>query len=270
MPFAEKERNQSWIRRQLSRQMNRDYDFDDADYPTAVAAAAYAIQSIEKSKSRHRNETAYGPGKSSNKIRSKAEDIGIQPELHKSALKFSDETSKQSSKNHDIKAPISTSTSKTMPEKAMDPAPSLNHKKRFDYTDETTSNKPGNPALERAPEHSPSVLRPSSFADKHLNISDSKSPETPSPKPDRQPVGWATTQPIETRSQSATKPGPEDSMADAWEKEEMASIKERYERLRTTIDNWEIKKKKKADQKLERTEGKSEKKEQKLRRDAAR
>ncbi|KAK6133753.1 hypothetical protein DH2020_032464 [Rehmannia glutinosa] len=185
MPFAEKERNQSWIRRQLSRQMNRDYDFDDADYPTAVAAAAYAIQSIEKSKSRHRNETAYGPGKSSNKIRSKAEDIGIQPELHKSALKFSD---------------------------------------------------------------------------KHLNISDSKSPETPSPKPDRQPVGWATTQPIETRSQSATKPGPEDSMADAWEKEEMASIKERYERLRTTIDNWEIKKKKKADQKLERTEGKSEKK----------
>ncbi|KAI3452889.1 hypothetical protein Pfo_009552 [Paulownia fortunei] len=234
--------------------MSWDYDFGDADYPTAVAAAAYAIQSLEESKARDQNETAYGPDKSLNKMRSKAEDAGILPELRKSALNLSDETSKKSLKNPDIKVPTSTSTSKKKPEKAVDPAPSIKNKISFADTDETTSNKPGNPAIEKAPEHAPSMGRPPTFADKHLDISDGKSPETLVPKPDRPPTRWSTTQPIETRRQSATKPGFGDSKADAWEKEEMAKIKERYEMLRATIENWEIKKKKKVDHKLERAE----------------
>lgn len=47
------------------------------------------------------------------------------------------------------------------------------------------------------------------------------------PKPDRPPTIVPTTQPV----QSARKPGPGDSAADAWEKEEMTSIKERYHLL---------------------------------------
>ncbi|KAL6577766.1 hypothetical protein OROMI_010094 [Orobanche minor] len=162
----------------MSTQMRRDCDFDDDDYLTAVAASAYAVQSLEESKARNRNETTYGPNKSWNKMKSKAENKDIRPERSQSAMKLSD---------------------------------------------------------------------------KDLNTNDSKSHETSLPKPGRPSTRRSTTQLIETTGQSATKPGPGDSMADAWEKEEMASIKERYERLRATINNWEIKKKKRADRKLQST-----------------
>ncbi|KAI3467272.1 hypothetical protein Pfo_023935 [Paulownia fortunei] len=249
--FREKRRSSSWIRRQLSRQTSWDYDFSGADYPAAVAAAAYAIQSLEESKPRDKKETTYGRDKSLNKMKSKVEDTRVLPEPLKSALKSSDETSKRSFKDPDNKLPISTSRSKKMPEKE----PSIKKKISFADIDETTSNKPEKSALEKAPERAPpSMKRPPTFADKQLNMTDSKKPETTVPKPDRPPTGWPTTQPVETRRQSATKPGPGDSTADAWEKEEMASIKERYEKLRATIDNWETKKRKNAKRKIERIE----------------
>ncbi|GFP87303.1 hypothetical protein PHJA_000874000 [Phtheirospermum japonicum] len=53
--------------------MIRDYDFDNDDYPTAVAAAAFAVHSLDRSKSRDKNVQNYGHGKSLNKMRSKAE-----------------------------------------------------------------------------------------------------------------------------------------------------------------------------------------------------
>ncbi|KAL6543714.1 hypothetical protein OROGR_010211 [Orobanche gracilis] len=162
----------------MSTQMRWDCDFDDDDYITAVAASAYAVQSLEESKARNRNETTYGPNKSWNKMRSKAENKEIWHGRSQSAPRLSN---------------------------------------------------------------------------KHLNINDRKSHETSMPEPGRPSTGRSTTQLIETTGQSATKHGPGDSMADAWEKEEMASIRERYERLMATINNWQIKKKKRADRKLQST-----------------
>lgn len=44
--FADKKK--SWFNRQFSGQMNQEYNFSDSpEYPAAVAAAAYAIKSIE-------------------------------------------------------------------------------------------------------------------------------------------------------------------------------------------------------------------------------
>ncbi|KAG8366421.1 hypothetical protein BUALT_Bualt17G0077900 [Buddleja alternifolia] len=210
--FRERKRSQSWIRRQFSRQMSSDYDISGADYPTAVAAAAYAIQSLEESKHRDKNERTYGHGKPLNKTKSNVEDdTGVPPEPLKSALKVSDEASKASYKDPDIKVPISTSTSKKMPEKGTSTAPSFKKRISFGETDANTSNKPEKPLRELAP---PSMRRPPSFADKQLNITDNKKDES---KLDRPP----------TPRPSATKPGPGDSQADAWQKEQMASINER-------------------------------------------
>ncbi|KAF2295008.1 hypothetical protein GH714_030127 [Hevea brasiliensis] len=44
----EKKRPQNWFRRQISWQMNQDYDLDGIDRATAVAAAACAISSLEE------------------------------------------------------------------------------------------------------------------------------------------------------------------------------------------------------------------------------
>ncbi|KAL0408730.1 UNVERIFIED_CONTAM: hypothetical protein Sradi_1807400 [Sesamum radiatum] len=220
--------------------MSWDYDFSALEYPTAVAAAAYAIQSLEESKPRDQNMTTYGPDKPMNKMRSKAEDT--------------EETSRRNYKDPDIKMPISASRSKKMPEKAADPAPPSREKISFVDTNKITSKKPANSTGQMAPERAPSMGRPPTFADKHLDIGESEKPETPPPKSDRPPTRWSMTQPVDPRRQTATKPGPADSMADAWEKEKMASIQERYERLRAIIDDWEINKKKKANRKMERIE----------------
>ncbi|KAL0447012.1 UNVERIFIED_CONTAM: hypothetical protein Slati_1829100 [Sesamum latifolium] len=227
--------------------MSWDYDFSALEYPTAVAAAAYAIQSLEESKSRDQNSSTYGPDESLNKMRSKAEDT--------------EETSRRNYKDPDIKMPISASRSKKMPEKAANPAPPSKDKISFVDTNKITSKKPANSAGQMAPERAPSMGRPPTFADKNLDISQTEKPETPPPKSDRPPTRWSTTQPVDPRRQTATKPGPADSMAmaDAWEKEKMASIQERHERLRAIIDDWEINKKKKANRKMERIEAKPDK-----------
>ncbi|KAH9606986.1 hypothetical protein KSS87_013761 [Heliosperma pusillum] len=58
----------------------------------------------------------------------------------------------------------------------------------------------------------------------------------------------------------AHKPRDQEYGADAWEREEMDKIKQRYEKLNATILEWEDKKKKKARRKLEMTERDPDKK----------
>ncbi|PIN02459.1 hypothetical protein CDL12_25022 [Handroanthus impetiginosus] len=233
---SEKSRSQSWIRRQFSRQMSRDYDLNGSDYATAVAAAAYAIQSLEESKSKDQKEKTYGPDKSLNKMKSKVDDTGVPPERLKSALKSS-----TSSKDPAKKLPASTS--KKIPEKV----PSMKKKISFADIDE---DRPEKSPIGKVSERAPSMKGPQTSTDKQLNVTDSKEPKTTMPKADRLPTGPST---------SVPKPGPESSKADTWEKQEMANIKERFEKLRATIDNWETKKKKRAKRKLERIEAELDK-----------
>ncbi|XP_051122174.1 uncharacterized protein At3g61260-like [Andrographis paniculata] len=247
----EKRRGPSWMRRQLSRQMSWDYDFSSTEYPTAVAAAAYAVQSLEESNSDKLN-----------KMNSKIDDAKDPPERLKSALKSSDEASRSSFKDRD---------DKKKPEKAS----SMKKRISFADTDETTGNKSigsgireperappsmtrppsfAGPTVQKVPKHEPSMERHPSHVDKPLRITDSNIRDTTTP-----PHPKITTQPVETKRPPGAKPGPSDAKADAWEKEELASIKERYEKLRATIDEWETKKRKKAKLKIGRIEAELDK-----------
>ncbi|KAL2519304.1 remorin [Abeliophyllum distichum] len=245
--FREKKRSESWIRRQFSRQTNVDRDFGGDEYPAAVAAAALAIRSLEESRTGDQKKTIHGHDTSLAKMKSKAEDKGNLPELRKGSVKFSDEISKTSLKDTDIKVPISTSESKKMTQKEVGPAPSIKKKPTLNYTDPHNiiiEKKPETASPEKAAEPVPSMGRPPTSADKQLDITGSETPETTERIPDCPPTMQSTNLPVETKMQIPTKPGPGDTKADAWEKAEMARIKERYEKLSTTIQNWETKKKK--------------------------
>ncbi|KAL9166078.1 hypothetical protein ABFS82_05G005700 [Erythranthe guttata] len=215
--------------------MSWDYESSDEDYPAAVAAAGYAIHSLDESEPLDQNKKINGPDKPLNETRTKTEVSWILPQLHKGVL--SDETPRKSFENHEIEA----RASEEMPDQnavGSAPEPSIKDSTSSSSSDsdETDSNKSGNSnnnnaAVEKADERAPPMKRPSTFADKHLYMVESE----------------------------IAKTGPEISMADAWEKEEMASIQERHLRLIAIIDNWEMKKKKKADHKLENTKAKLEK-----------
>ncbi|KAL2546698.1 rRNA biogenesis protein rrp36-like [Forsythia ovata] len=261
--FREKKRSESWIRRQFSRQTNVDRDFGGDEYPAAVAAAALAIQLLEESRTGDQKKTTHGHDTSLAKMKSKAEDKGNLPEPRKGSVKFSDETSKTSLKDTDIKVAISTSASKKMTEKEVGPAPSIKKKPTFAYTDPNNiiiDKIPEKASPEKAAEPVTSMGRPPTSADKQLNITGSETPETTARIPDRPPTMQSTNLPVETKKQIPTKPGPGDTKADAWEKAEMARIKERYEKLSTTIQNWETKRKKKSKRRLESIEAELDKK----------
>lgn len=85
---AEKKSSQSWIRKKLSRQKSWDYDFSGAHYPTAVAAAAYAVKSLEESRAKDQKVISYAPDKSLNRMKSKVEDPGPRSERPKSSAKI--------------------------------------------------------------------------------------------------------------------------------------------------------------------------------------
>ncbi|CAA2987940.1 rRNA biogenesis protein rrp36-like isoform X2 [Olea europaea var. sylvestris] len=259
----EKKRSKSWIRRQFSRQTNVERDFGGDEYPAAIAATALAIQSLEESRTGDQEKPTRGPDTSLVKMKSKgkAEDIGNLSEPRKGSIKLSDflsdESSKTNSKDTDIKAPISTTASKKMTEKEVGTAPSIEKKPTFAYTDPNDiiiDNIPEIASPEKAAEPVTSMGRHPTSAEKQINITGDETFEAIQRIPDHPPTIQTTTHPVENKQQIPTKPGPGNAEADAWEKSEMARIKERYEKLITRIQNWETKRKKKAKRKLQSIE----------------
>ncbi|MCD9640483.1 hypothetical protein HAX54_025821 [Datura stramonium] len=71
----ETKRTVSWLERQFTTQANRDYDSSNVvGYPTAVAAAAFVVKSIEGKSNRDQTRTNNGANKPLNKIKSKEDD----------------------------------------------------------------------------------------------------------------------------------------------------------------------------------------------------
>lgn len=223
---TEKKRSQSWMKKQVSRQMSWEYDFSSSDYPTAIAAAAYAVQSLEESSFWDKKERENGHDKSLSKTNSRVDKTEEKPEpLLKSALKSSGERGKSrvslliSQSDSDGSVVFATDeTSKSsfkdegIGKRLGDKRPTK--KLSFADMDEINIDKAEKLPFQKAPERAPSLKRP----------------EAALPKPEqRLPTRMPTAQPVQSTALVARRPGPEDSAADAWEKEELISIKERYD-----------------------------------------
>ncbi|OIV89854.1 hypothetical protein TanjilG_27387 [Lupinus angustifolius] len=248
--------------------MSHDYDSTEMEHATSIAAAAFAIHSQEGvSEIPQKKKISEHPETSLTKTKSKVKDTkspfslpGVASKRSVS-FKFGNDQGKEEQTSSVI------ITEEKNPEKAITPDPSLKNTSSFGanskYSDE---NKPEIPAPKRTP----------SFGDNNLmnNIDDIK-PETPPPKktpslrlpplppPPPPPIRQASTRPDPirpptpasgTRGQTLTRAGTFETKADAWERNELQKIKERYERLIVTIDSWEKRKKMKARSKLNKHE----------------
>ncbi|KAH0991358.1 hypothetical protein GBA52_002841 [Prunus armeniaca] len=224
--FKEKRKPQNWFQRQLSGKMSQDYDSNKAiEHATAVAAAAYAIKSIEDSAISDQKKTGNEPKTSLVRIKSKKEETAIsKPEPGRVSKLFPGSTKSSPEREH----PDGTATTGKVPGKA----PSI--KKTPTFADKqlnsTDSIKPETAAPQ--PLRSPSIKNTLTVADKQLNKADNIKPETAGPS-------------NETMRQSATEPGTRKTQADIWEENKLAMLKERYEKQNAIILSWESKKKKK-------------------------
>ncbi|KAL3336527.1 hypothetical protein AABB24_029261, partial [Solanum stoloniferum] len=268
--------------------MSRDYDSSDSvDYPAAVAAAAFAVTSIEEKSEYDHRRTNSGGDKPLTKIKSKAEDIAKKPE------KLSDEASKSSSKLPYKSDPIRSTTINPEPVKSV---PSIKKKPTFgDSKPESEvvekakkapsfkkmptfgDSKPESevaekdkkaPSIKKTPtfgdssesevaekaKRAPSMKRASTFPDQSIDIRPPKAPEVPVSAPAVQPTRQSSSQPGMAKAPNTIKPASGNSQADIWEKEEMEKIRIRYKKLINEIVDWETKKKKKAKRDLEKVE----------------
>lgn len=73
------QKTQNWFTRQFSGQMSGDYDNGDGEYASAVAAAAFAICSLEETEIGKRTKIREDFASSRNKIKSKTVDIKTGP-----------------------------------------------------------------------------------------------------------------------------------------------------------------------------------------------
>ncbi|KAG9152860.1 hypothetical protein Leryth_012479 [Lithospermum erythrorhizon] len=237
--FKGVKRTPSWLQKQFSRQISRDYSKEGDEYQAALAAAAFAIQSLEESQSRARKKNA-GPV-----LVSKPDDkpTGLERRRTRS-VSFSDEVPTTIPDITDSRVPVRPETMGKLAEKVPSIKKTSTLKEHFsNKVNGETENEEGG----KATGHPPSVKKASSFGDTKPGTSIPRPPPPPPPPPTRR----ITPQMDRTRIQSSVKSGTYHREADAWEKNELTKIKEKYEKISSTIVNWESKKKLKAKRKSE-------------------
>ncbi|KAJ7943378.1 Remorin like [Quillaja saponaria] len=270
--FKEERKAQNWFQRQFSRKMSQDYDSSSGiEHATAVAAAAFAINLLEDSevpvqKVREVSETSLtksksrmddtkittpqpggvsrrfsDPGETSlTKIRGTMYDTKIStPQQGGVSKRFSDAGSIKITDGQDNKVPVTIAANEKTPEKAMIPVPFI--KKAPTFGDKRFNNGTGS-------------IKPESAAPKTESVTLTPKRESLTPISDRPDTFKAPVPPAETTREIPTRPGVRITKADAWEKAELAKIKERYEKLHATIGSWENKKKAKARRRLDKHE----------------
>ncbi|XP_031106712.1 uncharacterized protein LOC116011295 [Ipomoea triloba] len=187
--------------------MSQDYDSREGsiDYAVAVAAAAYAIKSLEDS------------------IRDQRK--GPLPE-----------------KNFTIRTATIVDTRKPIaPTSSIKKAPTL-----MNSTNGVASSKPEIEAARKIDRPAATSFRKTpTFGERLLDRPATRKPETPVNLPSRQ---------FSSQPSTPTKVVKGGTRADVWEQEELEKIRKRYEKLNSTIDEWETKKTIKAKRHLEETE----------------
>ncbi|KAI4314101.1 hypothetical protein L6164_027038 [Bauhinia variegata] len=221
-PFKEK-KPQNWFQRQFQRKTNQDYDSSEIEHAVAVAAATFAVNSQEVSEIPQKKKDREALWTSLTRTKSKRDSS-------KSPISQTSGAIRISSGNN---IPITTPTD----EKTITPAPSTKKTETFREHLKNTEDRKPETAATPAPKHPPPV-----------EPGISRPPPPPPPPP-----------PTKTK-QTPTRPAAGETIADVWEREELDTIKERYEKVHETINTWENKKKTKAKRKLDKQEGELDRK----------
>lgn len=224
---TQNKRPQNWFRRQFSGQTNQDYDSNRTEQEVAVAAAAYAITSLNASSIPEQKKISKGPETSMTQADKKREGLaGLISESGRISKQFSG----KGSKSQDREVPEPATKEKTTSEVAA-AAPRV--KRTLTPTD-----KPA-PSMKKTPT---SIESAESMTDVRPI-----EPKITVPKPELPPTSKPAIPP--------TRPAIEDGTdADAWERAELSKIQKRYEQVNATILSWENKKKEKARKRLRKTE----------------
>ncbi|XP_043703923.1 remorin 4.1-like [Telopea speciosissima] len=266
---GDEKKQQNWFQKQFSRQSSRDYDpSDGGEYATAIAAAAFAINSLEEAELVDKKKIREGSEKFPTKTNSKKEEsskkfptktnskkeegVALQQDTGKISRQFTSKQSKEDQQSPGNVFPriklisvfiLNNITRCSAPENgSVEKSQWVDQ--RIPETAVTSEKKP-----EKAPTRVPTTKRTPTTAEEV-----DRQPRIIPPPPAKQTLPTAGD---DKRKGSPTRTGPP-SKADAWMEAEMAKIQTRYEKMNSTILSWEDEKKKKASRQLTMKETKLE------------
>ncbi|CAI9275908.1 unnamed protein product [Lactuca saligna] len=231
-------KGQNWYRRQSSREPTYDYDSDymeSDEFRTAVAAAAFAIGSVEeRRRTRRRRDDSLSKGKS------KTDDGAVSVTRRaRERISSSSSSSNNKMKNKDDNT-VHMSSPSLLPKKSSESQEKVSEKPNRSSNTDLTGEAFGSSQFVKK------------TSDSFQKQSDKRKPETGLESSRREQPTEQLTFPATEVDRKHSQPTLEDVKADAWEKNEMERIKERYERLNAKILEWETEKKEKAQKKLSR------------------
>ncbi|XP_022945436.1 muscle M-line assembly protein unc-89-like isoform X4 [Cucurbita moschata] len=255
-----------WLGRQFLQQMSRGNEFsdDEIERVTAVAAAAYAIHSIQNSEIARRRKNADYPETSSfPKFTHLKEDN--RPPTPRPAPEPAKLSRRLIDKDHlqDPEQSQRRNVSVTHEQPKRKPTENTTDPGSRPYFKETafSGNKPDTSGSRRTDPEKPSNISGSRRTEtekpeKPSNISGSRrtEPEKPAVVP-RPPTPF--NRPTDPQKPLPTQTRPYDSRetkADQWEKAEMAKINERFHKVIETVSYWERKKRDKARRKYDESQ----------------
>ncbi|KAA3488193.1 microtubule-associated tumor suppressor candidate 2-like [Gossypium australe] len=244
------ERTQNWFGKPFSGKMTS-WNDDSNHKPeqvlaVAAAAATYVINSIAEPNIQDQKKTSAGLGPSLTRDKSRKEDKSFstsKPGTVSKQLSGKGSTKGSGSAESKVAVPDGMDDNETKSALSLKrPLTFADYLGNTSITKQRSSSKPdmfSSQTESAAPKPDVSTIKPASTAPK---------PDHPAIKP-----GTAAGRPEEPPT-IEPRPETEQAKAEDWEKDEMAKIKERYKKLNSTILAWEEKKKKKAKNKLDRTE----------------
>ncbi|KAJ8433228.1 hypothetical protein Cgig2_023180 [Carnegiea gigantea] len=266
---------QKWYKRQFSRQMSSQRSGEEVEYAAAVAAAAAAIAITSLDDAMDQTRIRDGQWTPLPRTRSKIADISSS--MAEAGEKSKSYADKDLQKHKNFEATDAKADDK-MPESTIRPASSIKKapsmpKETLAFADQlpqdyTAPSVGRTPTPKKTPSSGeeedmetqrikPAICRKNlpirktpTFVEEAAEGTKRRRPavETPIiPSPVPPPA-------IPPLNIQAAVPPKLETEVDAWERHEMAKIKERYEKLNATILEWEDKKKKKARRKLETAE----------------
>ncbi|KAJ6726666.1 REMORIN FAMILY PROTEIN [Salix purpurea] len=195
--------------------MNKDYDSSRIEHVTAVAAAAYAIASLNAPTIQEQGRISKGPEPSLTRMKSKMkESTDLMSESGEGSMRG--------------------------PEKAPEITRILTSTENLKRQDSKSLNSAKDLKTDGA---------------EQITVVSTTRPKITVPKPDPPPTSKPATPPPKIERQVSARSGIDGTDADAWEIAELSKIQMRYEKINAGILSWENKKKEKARNRLKKTEG---------------
>ncbi|XP_026386366.1 uncharacterized protein LOC113281756 isoform X1 [Papaver somniferum] len=258
----------NWFQRQFSGQMNPDKESSESiEFATVVAAAAFAVSSLDEAAMHDQKKTGLEKA-STNKKRKEENRIVLAEQgqsrrfTGKEMVNVEQATAGKGSTEiveiEDVDQQMPKEKALPLPPPILKKTPTFANQKESAGRSQTMEKTPTFVVQKGSAGRSPTIRKTPTFSDAHLNDTTYKRIGIAEEKRPSGDLVLSTTGDGHQNTNTMASGGP-DMQARAWEEAQMARIKKRYDKMKSTIDSWENEKKTKERLRVDRIESQLDK-----------